>query len=70
MKCLIFHFKFVLSKKENGNFKILLLNVRGIRSLEKRKGLFISLNKQRADIIFLRETDLFKTLIEEICPKH
>ena len=38
------------------NFKLLSLNVRGIRSLEKRKALFIWLNKQKADIIFLQET--------------
>jgi len=44
------------SKKENVNFKLLSLNVRGIRLLEKRKALFIWLNKQKADIIFLQET--------------
>ena len=44
--------KFVLSNKENVNCKILSLNVRGIRSLGTRKALVISLNKQRADIIF------------------
>ena len=38
------------------NFKLLSLNVRGIRSFEKRKALFIWLNKQKADIIFLQET--------------
>ena len=30
--------------------------VRGIRSLEKRKALFIWLNKQKVDIVFLQET--------------
>ena len=35
---------------------MLSLNVRGIRSLEKRKALFIWLQKQNADIIFLQET--------------
>ena len=59
--------KFVLSNKVNLNFKILSLNVRGIRSCEKRRALFI--NKQRADIIFLQEGALFKTLVEEISPK-
>ena len=38
------------------NFKLLSLNVRGIRSPEKRKGLLIWLNKQTADIIYLQET--------------
>ena len=50
--CTVWWLKFVLSNKENVNFIILSLNVRGIRLLEKRKALFISLNKQRADIIF------------------
>ena len=40
----------------NVNFKMLSLNVRGIRSLEKRKALLIWLNKQKADILFLQET--------------
>ena len=44
------------SKKETVNFKLLSFNVRGIRSLEKRKALSIWLNKQKADIIFLQET--------------
>ena len=44
------------SSKENVNFKLLSLNVRGIRSLEIRKALFIWLNKQKADIIYLQET--------------
>ena len=43
------------SKKENVNFKLLSLNIRGICSLEKRKALFIWLNKQKADI-FVQET--------------
>jgi len=38
------------------NFKMLSLNVRGIRSLEKRKAVLIWLNKQNADIIYLQET--------------
>ena len=32
------------------------MNVRGIRSSTKRKALFLWLNKQKADIIFLQET--------------
>ena len=82
MKCIIFQLPvfvqfwwlatieqyWVLSNKENGNFKILSLNVRGIRSREKRKALFISLNKRIADIIFLQESALFKTLVEEVIP--
>ena len=32
------------------------LNVRGIRSLEKRKALLMWLQRQNADIIFLQET--------------
>ena len=39
---------------------MLSLNVRGIRSLEKRKALLIWLNKQNADIIFLQETYVTK----------
>jgi len=35
---------------------VLSLNVRGLRSLEKRKSLLIWLQKQNADIIFLQET--------------
>ena len=42
--------------KKYVKFKLLSLNVRGIRSPEKRKGLFIWLNKQKADIIYLQET--------------
>ena len=49
--------------------KILSLKVRGIRSLEKRKALFISLNKQRADIVFLQESDLFKTRLQRTMSK-
>ena len=42
--------------KDNVNFKLLSLNVRGIRLSIKRKALFLWLNKQKADIIFLQET--------------
>ena len=38
------------------DFKLLLLNVRGIRSATKRKALFTWLNERRYDIIFLQET--------------
>ena len=41
---------------ESVNFKMLSLNARGLRSLEKRKSLLIWLQKQNADIIFLQET--------------
>ena len=37
-------------------FKMLSLNVRGLRSLEKRKSLLIWLQKENGDIIFLQET--------------
>ena len=40
--------------KDNVDFKLLSLNVRGIRSSAKRKALF--LNKQNASVIFLLET--------------
>ena len=38
------------------DFKMLSLNARGIRSLEKRQALLIWLQKQKVDIIFLQET--------------
>ena len=37
-------------------FKIISLNVRGLRSLKKRKAIFLWLEKQKSDIIFLQET--------------
>ena len=37
-------------------FKLVSVNVRGIRSLEKRKSIFAWLVKQQADICFLQET--------------
>ena len=40
----------------NIDFKLLSLNVRGIRSFEKRKGMFNWLRKSGADICFLQET--------------
>ena len=41
--------------KRSLNFKMLSLNVRGIRSLDKKK-LFSWLAKEKSDIIFLQET--------------
>ena len=40
----------------NLKFKTLSLNVRGIRSFEKRKSIFNWLYKQNSDICFLQET--------------
>ena len=40
----------------NVNFKIISLNARGIRDLNKRKAIFSWLQKQKADIVFLQET--------------
>ena len=40
----------------NVAFKLVSLNARGIRSLEKRKAVFGWLVKQQADICFLQET--------------
>ena len=42
--------------KLNLNFKLLSLNVRGIRSIEKRKAIFNWLVKSKSDIRFLQET--------------
>ena len=42
--------------KRNVNFGLLSLNVRGIRTFEKRKALFLWLSKNKADIAFLQET--------------
>ena len=41
---------------KNINFKLVSLNVRGIRSFEKRKAVFNWLYKCQADICFLQET--------------
>ena len=38
------------------DFKLVSLNVRGLRSINKRKALFMWLTKQRADIVFHQET--------------
>jgi len=46
-------------KENNANnlqLKALSLNVRGIRTFAKRKGIFNWLTKQNADICFLQET--------------
>ena len=45
-----------ISMKRNLSFKILSLNVRGIRSFDKRKALFLWLSKEKSNIIFLQET--------------
>ena len=37
------------------DFKLISLNVRGLRSINKRKALFLWLTKQKADIVFLQE---------------
>ena len=37
-------------------FKLVPLNVRGLRSLNKRKAILMWLIKQKADIVFLQET--------------
>ena len=42
--------------KDNVDFKLISLNVRGIRFATKRKALLLWLNKQKADIVFLQET--------------
>ena len=42
--------------KRNLNFKVSSLNVRGIRSFDKRKSLFHWLINEKSDIIFLQET--------------
>ena len=39
------------------DFKLLSLNVRGIRSSTKRKALFCWLNERKCDIVFLQETN-------------
>ena len=39
----------------NVQFKMLSLNVRGVRTLEKRKAIFNWLEKQKADICFIQE---------------
>ena len=41
---------------DNVDFKLISLNVRGIRDLSKRKAIFSWIRKQKADITFLQET--------------
>ena len=41
---------------DNVNFKLISLNVRGIRDFAKRKAIFSWIKKQNADIAFLQET--------------
>ena len=48
--------QFFLLEKYYADFKLLSLNVRGIRSAKKRKALFMWLNVRKYDIIFLQET--------------
>ena len=38
------------------DFKLISLNVRGLRSLNKRKAILMWLTKQKADVAFLQET--------------
>ena len=42
--------------KRNLDFKVLSLNVRGIRSFDKRKALFNWIAKERSDVTFFQET--------------
>ena len=52
--------------KDNVDFKLVSLNVRGIRSSIKRKALFTWLTQQKADIIFLQETYSTKEVLEDM----
>ena len=45
-----------LMSSTNIDFKLLSLNVRGIRNYDKRKAIFLWISKQNADVIFLQET--------------
>ena len=42
------------------DFKLVSLNVRGLRSLNKRKAILTWLIKQKADIVFLQETGIVR----------
>ena len=48
----------IISTTDHNNikFKVVSLNVRGIRTFEKRKAIFNWFIKQNADMSFLRET--------------
>ena len=52
--------------KEFWDFKLLSLNVRGIRSTTKRKALFTWLNERRYDIIFLQKKTYNTVDVEDI----
>ena len=54
-RCFLQKLKYV-TMKLNLNFKLLSLNVREIRSIEKRKAIFNWLVKSKSDIRFLQET--------------
>ena len=59
-RCSVQKLKYV-TMKLNLNFRLLSLNVRGIRSIEKRKAIFNWLVRSKSDIIFLqRRTALRK----------
>ena len=49
-----------LMSSTNIGFKLLSLNVRGIRNYDKRKAIFLWISKQNADVIFLQETSSTK----------
>ena len=49
-------FLFMSSDTNNLGFKLLSLNVRGLRDFKKRKTIINWIMKQKADIIFLQET--------------
>ena len=53
---IIYFFFLIPFMKELFDFKLLSLNVRGVRAATKRKALFTWLNERRYDIIFLQET--------------
>ena len=56
-------------QKENVNLESFYLVFVELDRFKKKENLSFSLNKQRADIHILQESDLFKTLVEEICPE-
>ena len=63
---IIYFFFLIPFMKELFDFKLLSLNVRGVRAATKRKVLFTWLNERRYDIIFLQET--YSTVdVEDIC---
>ena len=50
---------------DNVNFKLISLNVRGIRDFAKRKAIFSWIEKQNADIAFLQETYSTPDIVEK-----